>query len=135
MPPPRSNTGPRRAPPSPPSPPAPRSPASPPSPPSPDGSRPAPASTSATLSIRVQPDNTTVLIDGERWSGPSSSDEQLIVQVPEGRHHIEVRRDGFETFSLDVDVGAGLQVVIPGGVSDATVTVPNVTFAGAVSVS
>lgn len=106
MPPPRS-TGPRRGPSSPPSPPEPHSPASPPSPRSPDGSRPAPATTSGSLSIRVQPDNTTVLIDGERWSGPSSSDEQLIVQVPEGRHHIEVRRDGFETFSAEVDVRAG----------------------------
>lgn len=105
--PPPGYSGPRHGPSSPPSPPPPQSPPPPPSPRSPDGSRPAPATTSAALSIRVQPDNTTVLIDGERWSGPASSDEQLIVQVPVGRHHVEVRRDGFETFSADVDVRSG----------------------------
>ena len=53
------------------------------------------------------PTTRRVLIDGERWSGPSSSDEQLIVQVREGRHHIEVRRDGFETFSRMAGCQAG----------------------------
>ncbi len=58
------------------------------------------------LSIRVQPSGATVLIDGERWSGPGN-DERLIVQVPEGRHTIEVERDGFERFVTEIEVRRG----------------------------
>lgn len=58
------------------------------------------------LSIRVQPAGATVLIDGERWSGPGDN-ERLIVQVAEGRHTIEVQHDGFDRFVTDVDVRAG----------------------------
>src|SRR5262245_57551423 len=50
----------------------------PPTPASPSAST---ASRSAVLSIRVQPAETTVFIDGERWSGPADG-ERLIVQVP-----------------------------------------------------
>ncbi len=60
-----------------------------------------------TLSIRVQPPGADVLIDGERWTGPSTDDERLIVQVVEGRHRIGVRRDGFEPFDTEVDVRRG----------------------------
>ncbi|MGC4081396.1 MAG: PEGA domain-containing protein [Vicinamibacterales bacterium] len=60
----------------------------------------------ASLSIRVQPGGATVTIDGERWNGPSN-DERLIVQVSEGRHVIEVERDGYEPFTTEVDVRGG----------------------------
>jgi hypothetical protein len=69
--------------------------------------RPAPAdSRSGALSIRVQPSGSTVLIDGERWAGPADN-ERLIVQVPEGRHTVEVQRDGFDPFETEVDVRRG----------------------------
>ena len=59
-----------------------------------------------TLSLRVQPPNAEVTIDGERWEGPSG-DERLIVQVSPGVHHVEVRRDGYRTYQSDVDVQPG----------------------------
>ena len=71
-------------------------------PPPPTGSR----SDSASLAIRVQPGNADVLIDGERWDGPSS-DDRLVVQVAPGVHHVEVRRDGYRTYQSDVTVSPG----------------------------
>ena len=59
-----------------------------------------------TISIRVQPAGAEILIDGERWEGPDTT-EQLIVQVTAGTHRIEVRRDGYRTYSSEVDVRGG----------------------------
>jgi len=59
-----------------------------------------------TISVRVQPSGATVFVDGERWTGPANQDERLIVQVPEGRHHVEVERDGYERFVTEIDVRA-----------------------------
>ena len=68
---------------------------------------PAPASPAqrgeAALSIRVQPADAEVLIDGERWDG-SASDNRLVVQVAPGVHHVEVRRDGYRTYQSDINV-------------------------------
>jgi hypothetical protein len=55
------------------------------------------------LVIRVQPTDADVLIDGEHWRGPSS-DERLVVQVAQGHHRIEVHKDGYATFTTEVDV-------------------------------
>lgn len=96
----------RRRPPVPASPPEPGVPATPASPP--DQSTP---SRSAVLSIRVQPAGATVFIDGERWSGPAEG-ERLVVQVPEGRHRIEVERDGYERVSTEIDVLASQTVPV-----------------------
>jgi hypothetical protein len=54
----------------------------------------------------VQPANADVIIDGERWQGPSG-DERLLVQVPPGLHHVEVRRDGYRTYESDIEVRPG----------------------------
>jgi hypothetical protein len=62
------------------------------------------SSTSAVLSIRVQPGGATVFIDDERWAGPSNTDERLLVQVQSGRHQIRVERDGYQTFTTEVEV-------------------------------
>jgi len=61
---------------------------------------------SGTLSIRVQPNGSTVFIDGERWEGPRNN-ERLIVQVPEGHHRVEVERDGYARFVTELDVRRG----------------------------
>lgn len=58
------------------------------------------------LSIRVQPGNAEVFIDGEQWEGPEGS-ERLEVQVPEGAHRVEVRKEGYEPFSTEVRVRRG----------------------------
>jgi PEGA domain len=58
------------------------------------------------LSIRVQPSDAEVLIDNEPWRGPEG-DERLLVQVAEGPHHVEIRKDGRRTYSTDVTVHGG----------------------------
>ena len=55
------------------------------------------------LVIRVQPSDADILIDGEHWRGPSG-DDRLVVQVSEGRHRIEVTKDGYRRFTTEVDV-------------------------------
>jgi hypothetical protein len=60
--------------------------------------RPAPF---GTLSLRVQPATAEVLIDGERWTG-SVEQDRVVIQLPEGRHRIEVRQSGLVTYAEDV---------------------------------
>ena len=58
-----------------------------------------------TLAIRAQPADAIVLIDGERWQ--SSGLDRLIVEVPEGPHRIEIRKDGFDTYSTEITLAQG----------------------------
>jgi hypothetical protein len=58
------------------------------------------------LVIRVQPAGADVVIDGERWQGPEGS-ERLVIQVSEGSHRVEVRKDGYVPFSTTVRVRNG----------------------------
>lgn len=61
------------------------------------------------LSVRVQPDAAEVLIDGETW-GAAASGTRLVVTVAAGRHRVEVRMPGYETFETDVEVAPGATV-------------------------
>jgi hypothetical protein len=54
----------------------------------------------------VQPAEAEVLIDGEAWDGPEDA-ERLVIQLPEGAHHVEVRREGFASYSSTVRVRRG----------------------------
>jgi hypothetical protein len=74
----------------------------PPGPPS----QPGEPSRVGTLSIRVQPSNTEIRVDGERWRGPEG-DERLIVQLSEGTHRVEVQKDGYQKFAADVPIRRG----------------------------
>ena len=67
---------------------------------------PSPDSRFGRLAIRVQPQGAEVYIDGERWLAPDTAD-RLVVNVAEGRHHIEVHKTGFDSFSIEVDVRRG----------------------------
>jgi hypothetical protein len=58
------------------------------------------------LVIRVQPASAEVLIDGERWEMPPDQ-ERLAVAVPDGEHKIEIRKDGYVTFTTTVTVRRG----------------------------
>jgi hypothetical protein len=80
-------------------PPGPRPPDMPPPPPA--GTEQSPRGGS--LVIRIQPPDADVLIDSERWRGPSG-DERLVVQLTEGRHRLEVRKEGYEPFTSDIEV-------------------------------
>jgi len=64
------------------------------------------ASNYGTLSIRVQPGDATVIIDGERWNAPQGQD-RLVVEVAEGGHRVQIQKDGFESYSADVTVRRG----------------------------
>ena len=59
-----------------------------------------------TLLIRVQPADAEVLVDGERWERPEG-DPRLRVEVSEGTHRIEIRKNGFKPYTSTVRVGRG----------------------------
>lgn len=58
------------------------------------------------LSIRVQPGDATIVIDGDRWEG-STEEQRLVVQLAEGSHVVEVRRDGYRDYLTEVTVREG----------------------------
>ena len=55
------------------------------------------------LTVRVQPADAEVLIDGERWLGFEGRD-RLVVELGAGPHSIEVRREGYRTYRTEVEV-------------------------------
>jgi hypothetical protein len=59
-----------------------------------------------TLTVRVQPADAAITIDGERWDSPEGG-SRLQVQLSAGRHRIEVRKDGFKPYSTSVDIRSG----------------------------
>ncbi len=65
----------------------------------------APISGFGTLAIRVQPGDAVILVDGEEWRSPDTA--RLELELGAGRHHIEVRRKGYEGYATDVDVRSG----------------------------
>ena len=54
-----------------------------------------------TLSLRVQPADAEVFVDGERWT-TSAGEDRLTIRLTDGRHHIEIRKDGFRRYLEDV---------------------------------
>ncbi len=74
-------------------------------PPPPAGAAAPDAFGTGTLSLRVQPGDATIFVDGEPWTGPSP--ERVVIQLAEGTHRVRVEKPGFQTFSVDVDVRAG----------------------------
>jgi len=71
----------------------------------------APSGNFGSVSIRVQPADAEVTIDGERWTGPATQ-ERLVVQLSGGRHRVEVQKSGFERYANDVDVRPGETVTL-----------------------
>jgi len=59
-----------------------------------------------TLSIRVQPSDADVFVDGERWEF-SGSRERLVIELSEGPHRVEIRREGLEPYETTVNIRAG----------------------------
>src|SRR5260221_93798 len=59
------------------------------------------------ISIRVQPGDAEVLIDGEKWRGPGNGQDPLIVEVAEGPHTIQISKSGYRTYITDVQVRRG----------------------------
>jgi hypothetical protein len=70
------------------------------------------------VAIRVQPADAAVFIDGERWDTPAGED-RLVLELSEGSHRVEIRKDGFKPYSTTITVRAGetvtLNVSLPAG--------------------
>ncbi len=65
---------------------------------------------SGTLSIRVQPEDAEVLVDGEAWA--RSGGERLVVALAPGVHRLEVRKGGHETYSGLVRIRSGVATTL-----------------------
>jgi hypothetical protein len=59
-----------------------------------------------TLSLRVQPTDAEILIDGKPWQGDASK-MPVSIQLETGRRKIEVRKDGYERYVQDVLIRRG----------------------------
>jgi hypothetical protein len=57
------------------------------------------------LSLRVEPADAEVRIDGEKWV--SSDGKQFIVQLAAGRHRIEVAAPGYRAYVAEIQIGDG----------------------------
>jgi PEGA domain len=85
------------------------------------GDRRGPESNSfGTLTMRVQPGDAVVVIDGERWDSPEGG-SRLIVQLAGGSHRVEVRKDGFKPYSATIQIRPGesqsLNISLPPGLN------------------
>ena len=65
----------------------------------------APAAGFGRLVVRVQPVDASIFVDGEEWYSPDGS--RLELDVGAGRHRVEVRREGYESYVTDVTVRSG----------------------------
>jgi hypothetical protein len=70
--------------------------------------RPAEAVGFGTLDIFVQPTSAEVTIDGQRWV--TSDEGHFMVQVPAGKHRVEIKKPGYRQFATEIEVGEGQTV-------------------------
>lgn len=70
-----------------------------------------PAAAFGTLAIRVQPEGATLLVDGEEWSAPEG-DDRILIELADGPHDVEVRKEGLTTYRRTVQVRAGRTVAL-----------------------
>jgi hypothetical protein len=57
------------------------------------------------LAIHTQPEDAGVWIDGEIW--PQDPSGELVVHLPAGRHAVEIRGEGYQAFSTEVEIQEG----------------------------
>jgi hypothetical protein len=58
------------------------------------------------LLLRVRPADAQILVDGQVWDAPAG-DDQFVIELAEGPHRVEVRKDGFQTYTTTVRVRRG----------------------------
>jgi hypothetical protein len=71
--------------------------------------RPGRPSDFGSLLVRVRPSDATVVVDGETWTAREGED-QFVIELAEGPHRIEVRKEGYQTYSATVRVRPGESV-------------------------
>jgi hypothetical protein len=59
-----------------------------------------------TLSVRVQPADAEILVDGERWTAPADS-TRIAIELAQGRHTVEIRKSGFSVYREEVLIRPG----------------------------
>ena len=69
-----------------------------------------PAASFGMISMKVQPVDAEVLVDGETWTSPSTS--RLVIQLAPGRHHVTVRKTGFDTYTEDILIRVGATMTL-----------------------
>ena len=67
-----------------------------------------------TLSVRVNPPDAVILIDGEVWDR-SPGDSRFSIELTEGVHQIEIRKDGYGSYARTIDVYRGSSVHVERG--------------------
>jgi hypothetical protein len=83
-----------------------RTPATPAGKPLPEAVPRAPAAVGfGTLDLYLQPATADVTIDGQRWL--SSDEGHFMVQVPAGKHRVEVTKPGYRGFTTEIEVREG----------------------------
>ncbi|HKW03519.1 MAG TPA: PEGA domain-containing protein [Vicinamibacterales bacterium] len=64
------------------------------------------SSTFGSLSLNVQPADAEIIVDGAPWTIPPG-EPHLILRLPEGKHHVEIRKPGLATYTEDVGIQRG----------------------------
>ena len=59
-----------------------------------------------TLSTRVMPPDAEILVDGEAWARPQG-ENRFSIDLAEGPHQVEVRKEGFRPYVRTVDILGG----------------------------
>jgi len=59
-----------------------------------------------TLSVRVQPQDAQIMVDGERWNTPEGQ-TGFSIQMAPGRHRVEVKKEGYRGFTAEVEIQPG----------------------------
>jgi hypothetical protein len=57
------------------------------------------------LALRVQPVDAEVIVNGEPWQSPQAG--SITLQLSDGAHRVEVRKDGYRTYTSEVRVRRG----------------------------
>lgn len=65
-----------------------------------------PASPFGILTLGVDPGDAQVLLDGEVWLMTEGRNE-LVIHVPAGKHTLEVRKDGYQSFRTEIELAEG----------------------------
>jgi PEGA domain len=66
----------------------------------------APSADFGMLEVRVQPQGVRLVIDGEPWPATDTAGP-ISVHVTQGRHRVEIQKDGYRSFAGEVVVSAG----------------------------
>jgi hypothetical protein len=65
-----------------------------------------PASSFGSLALLVRPADAQVLVDGVVWN-LQAGESRLTIRLPDGRHKVEVRKAGFETYTEEIAIQRG----------------------------